>query len=63
MRNVGGGRKNKNQFDDEETAKHMRKWKIDNGFLAGMGMVNKSTKQNAIEDPEDDNFCAEDKEL
>jgi hypothetical protein len=41
----------------------MRKWKIDNGFLAGMGMVNKSTKQNAIEDPEDDNFCAEDKEL
>jgi hypothetical protein len=34
---------------------------IDNGFLAGMGMVNKSTKQNANGDPEDDNFCAENK--
>jgi hypothetical protein len=33
----------------------------DNGFLAGMGMVNKPTKQNANEDPVDDNFCAEDK--
>jgi hypothetical protein len=43
---------------------------IDNGFLAGMGMVNrvgdgnKSTKPNASEGhSEDDNFCAAAKEL